>query len=147
MISGVYVDYSDITLDSGSHLTELTWIVENISLQKLDAHHYFIDYPGAKESERKLTEVIGGKPLVRYSAPVVIRAFFNQLSPRAVVAFKTKKSKDTFKAYIATLDGDVSYRTLCTYDDVISDESEAAFIADIISDTKVEAAKKFGNAL
>jgi len=27
------------------------------------------------------------------------------------------------------------------------DDAEAAFIADIISDTKTEAAKKFGNAL
>jgi hypothetical protein len=147
MISVVYVDFSEIKLDSGSHLTEITWIVENISLQKLEAHHYFVDYPGAKESERQLTNIVGGKPLVRYSAPTVLKAFFGQISPRAVVAFRTKELKELFKVHVSSLLEAGSYRTFCTYDDVVSDESEAAFIDDIILDTKLEAAKKFGNAL
>jgi len=150
-ISVVYADFSEVILSSGKHLTEITWIVEDVKYENLVPHHYFIDYPGAKASERAITEVVGGAPLVRYSAPTVLKAFFDALPVRAIVAFKDVEAKETFKRYL-TENGiekltSLSYRTFCIYEDVVMDDSEAAFITDMISDTKIEAAKKFGNAL
>ena len=150
-ISVVYVDFSEVTLTDGKYLTELTWIVEAIVDQNLVPHHYFMDYPGAKASERALTQVVGGTPLVRYSPLTVLKTFFNDIPARALIAFKDIATKKRFKEYLS--EGEVekhiptSYRTLCIYDDVVMDDSEAAFIADMIADTKTEAAKKFGNAL
>ena len=150
-ISVAYVDFSEVSLVSGKHLTELTWIVEAVMDQNLVPHHYFIDYPGAKDSERALTEIVGGTPLVRYSAPVVLKAFFDGLPARALVAFKDIPSKARFKEYLVEHNtgklSKLSYRTFCIYEDVVMDESEAAFIGDMLADTKLEAAKKFGNAL
>ena len=150
-ISVVYADFSEVALTSGKHLTELTWIVEAVMDQDLVPHHYFIDYPGAKTSERAITQVIGGTPLVRYSAPTVLKAFFDGIPARALIAFRDVASKKRFKEYLVEQEMEktspLSYRTFCTYEDVVMDDSEAAFIADMITDTKMEAAKKFGNAL
>jgi len=150
-ISVVYADFSEVSLSTGKHLTEITWIVEDVKTENLVPHHYFIDYPGAKESERAITAIVGGTPLVRYSAPTVLKAFFDGLPVRAIVAFKNVEAKKTFQKYLTDNEIEkltsLSYRTFCIYEDVVMDDAEAAFIADIISDTKTEAAKKFGNAL
>lgn len=148
-LSVVYADYSEITVATGTHLTELTWVVEDTDSSTLVPHHYFVDYPGIKDTERAITAAIGGTPLTRYSCGIVIRTFLSNLPKRSVVAFRTTEAKEGFKKYLKEVSGpEISgVRTLCTFDDVTIDESEAAFIEDILIDTKQLAAKKFGNAL
>ena len=73
----VYVDYSEITIDEGTFITELTWL--NGDDYGYVPRHYFVDYPGVKNLERQVSEVIGGSPLIRYSMPVVLQTFINEV--------------------------------------------------------------------
>lgn len=148
----VYADFEEIALNSGEYLTELTWVVEDDGGHSLVPHHYFINYPGARDSERALTEAIGGTPLMRYSAPSVLRSFFDNLPQKSIIAFRDQKKKEKFKAHLKSHDvhgmlGVNAQKSLCLFDDVILDEAEAAFVEDVLVDTRQEAAKKFGNAI
>lgn len=151
-ITVVYADFSEVNLDSGDYITELTWVVEDDNYQSLVPHHYFVNYPGAKESEKAIASVVGGAPLVRYSAPIVLRAFFDSLPEKSIIAFRDLKTKEKFKTHLnssaisGTL-GPNAQKSLCVFDDVVTDNAEAAFVTDVIAETRQEAAKKFGNSI
>lgn len=141
-----YADYSEIPLSSGKYLTELTWLQESPSSRKLSCHHYFVDYPGARVSERQITNVVGGNPLVRYSAATVIRTFINDIPQRSIIALRSAEKVSRFKQILKDLDIKPP-APLCILEDVCISDQEIAGIESTIFETKQAAAKRFGSAL
>ena len=135
----VYLDYSEVTIDSGTFMTELTWLKG--SEYGYTPKHYFIDYPGAKDLERQISQVIGGSPLVRYSAPVVLRTFLNDLYAGTDIPEVLFSSKDKAADFISYLDeSNIEYVFVCG---LYSDPE----IDDFVHKARQRAATRFGNAL
>ena len=143
----VYVDFNDIKFDHGRYLTDLTWIIEDPWNDTTSSHHYFIDYPGAKDSERSLIFLLGENrnPLVRYSMPVVLLAFVDAIELNTIVVCKDRTSRDRLLTYLSLCSipwtKDIYFR-----DDVLTN-GEKSDIIQKIEEAKLEAAQRFGNSL
>lgn len=138
-----YIDVTTVPIDGKEHVSEITWVHENYTF--LTAHHYFVDFPGAKSLERQITDVIGGTPLVRYSCRVVLQAFINDLPPTHQIAARTAEQKDLLKSLIVA--ADIPLPTIITFDDVLEIDGEIDRVKELIADVRADAPKRFGNAL
>lgn len=142
-MSVTYIDLKTVPVDTSTHVSEITWIHEVNN--GLETHHYFVDYPGAKELERQIIEVIGGRTLVRYSCRVVLQAFIKDLPHGNTVAARTKDQKDLLRSLIVA--ADLALPVIITFDDVLEIDGELSKIKDEIDRARLEAPKRFGNAL
>lgn len=134
-IEKIYVDYSEVTIDAGTFITEITWLEEDD--YGYTPHHYFVDYPGIKDLERQVSSVIGGSPLVRYSIPVVLKAFINEVGNKRVLFASLEKASNFIK-HLKGIDAEHKLVYSIFLDDEILDNIYAA---------RKKAAGKFGNAL
>lgn len=146
-----YVDLGVVPIDGAEYVSEITWLVE--SGLGLVPHHYFVDYPGAKDLERLIVEVVGGTTLTRYSYPTVLKTFLSDIPKASIVAFKDEKQRQLFKALLSSLEVRTD-KKLCTYDDVVSASaspetmlSVISLVDDTLSQAKNAASKVFGNSI
>jgi hypothetical protein len=140
----VYVDFRTAPVDGEDRISEFTWLIENE--YELVPHHYFVDYPGAKDLERMVTSVVGGTPMVRYGCQVVLRAFIDSVEDGYIIAFRTREQKELFVALTAEYNLEVK-RALCVLDDVTSIDGEVSTVLSSIEEARIDASRKFGNAL
>lgn len=143
-MSVVYVDFIIAPYGEDEFISDLTWTRDMDGTY--ETHHYFVDYPGVKELERSLTEVVGGEPFVRYSLASVIRAFLDDVQHGDIVAFKDNSHRNIFKGVLEGLDMRCSAPT-CSFEDVIAMEDEKRMVMWIIEEARTEAAQRFGNSL
>jgi len=139
-----YVDFRTAPVDGKDHIAEFTWASE--AYNSLDVHHYFVDYPGAKDLERQLVEILGGSTFVRYSCMIVLKAFIDSLEEGYIIATRTKKQKSLLVKELKK-HGLETPRAICTFDDVASSEEEASAVMRAIEDARFDASRKFGNSL
>lgn len=140
----VYVSYGVIELGGKRHVTGVTWMIEQRGEQR--GHHYFADYPGVKESERQLTEVVGGNPLTRYSLTTVLTAFVNDIPEGAIVVFMDAAKRSAFLDLLSKA-GITMPSTSTTLDNVLFVEDERESIMDFMEDIRQTAAGQFGSSL
>ena len=140
----IYVDFRTAPVDGRDCISEFTWLVEDE--YGLTPNHYFVDYPGAKDLERQITEVIGGSPMVRYSAMTVLKAFVDSIGEGYVVAFRTAKQRSVFLANIGLFNITTTAAT-CVFADVVTLDEELASVVSSIEEARTDASRKFGNSL
>ena len=140
----VYVDFIIAPSEDEEYISDFTWTRDMDG--SYETHHYFVDYPGVKELERLLTDVVGGDPFVRYSLSSVVRAFVNDLQPGDIIALKTNEFRELFKDVLKGFEITIAAPT-CSFEDVIAMEDEKRMVMWIIEEARAEAAKRFGNSL
>ena len=146
-----FVDLSISPIEGAEYISSITWVTDRF--KELDPHHYFVDYPGVKNLERQITDIIGGKPLVRYSCSVVIRTLLEDAAASIALACKTEKQKQLLQSLIKANDIK-TVKLFTTFQDVIDSSKNPgnmigfiSLVESCLSDAKDEAAQKFGNAL
>jgi len=139
-----YVDFRVAPIEGAEYISEFTWANESNS--GLVMHHYFVDFPGAKDLERQIIDAVGGSPLVRYSCPTILRAFIDSIPVGHIIAFRTIKQKQLVVAllYASKIDTDKAF---CIFDDVDAGDGELEVVMDNIRQTRTEASSRFGNAV
>jgi hypothetical protein len=142
----VYAMYNEIRLNSGPYMTDLTWIIEEAGSEDRKSHHYFVDYPGVKEIERQTAQVVGGRPLVRYSVNTVLKAFSGDVPPRAVLVMEDERNKERFKTYLNAANVNVA-APMTVLEDAVLFEDDRNEIYDLVRQIRIEAASRFGSSL
>lgn len=139
-----YVDFRTAPVEGAEYISEFTWVNEiNATLYK---HHYFVDYPGAKDLERLIVDAVGGSPMVRYSPHTVLRAFIDDVPEGNIVSFRTLKQKHFVFVLLAASSIETPL-AFCTFDDVDAGYGEIDVVMEIIREARTEASSKFGNAI
>lgn len=138
-----YVDIKLVPVNDEQHVSELTWVNE-VGF-KLSTRHYFVDYPGAKDLERQIIEVVGGTPMVRYALPVVIRAFLSDVPEHNIIAAQTNEQKDYLSELVQA--NKLNCPRLITFSEVLEVDGELDAIKSEIKKARVVAPRKFGNSL
>jgi len=139
-----YADCVIVPVEGAEYISEFTWASEHGG--SLVASHYFVDYPGARSLERLIVEVVGGKPLVRYSSTTVLRTFSNSIPKGHIIAFRTLKQKMLVKALFAAAEIS-NFKAFCTFEDVDAGYGEIDAVMHSIQEARITASQKFGNAL
>ena len=139
-----YVDFRTAPVDGAEYISEFTWIDEING--EVSEHHYFVDYPGAKDLERQVIEVLGGKPFTRYSCSTVLRTFISNVPKSNIIACRTIQQKQLITSLLKALNI-TTLKAFCTFDDIDAGDGELSYIMDLIVSARAEASTKFGNAL
>lgn len=147
----IFVDIGIAPVSGVEYMSSLTWCIEeNLSLI---THHYFVDYPGAKELERQVTSVIGGNPLIRYSSNTVLKTFSDYAAEDSVIACTNEQQKQLLKLLINS-SGLTKIKNLITLKELIDSSKNPSTLISFISlveshlkDAKNIASSTFGNSL